>query len=181
MFPKSSVAFMILPAAQVTTQWPPSDSYTLSTTLSQNLAKFNELHHKSYFLLSAPILTDAEQKLLTVLQQRYMGCDMQFLPVHNATETVECMLSIAKVTSKPLSDVIKDRLAQVEEKMVSEEKLLQMLSALGLNKHCGVLMFDGCGSLAGVAKAACDSDELVEYGVKGDQARDLKTLFCTKH
>ena len=54
-------------------------------------------HYSQYILLVATILGSKELALVTALQREYLHHDVQFIPVHNITECVYSMISIAKV------------------------------------------------------------------------------------
>lgn len=156
IFPQSSIAFMVIPTSEVLTNWPPVEPCQIDQQLVQNLTKFSKLHYKSYVLLCAPLLGTSEQKVISALQQRFLTHSLHFLPVHNATECVECMTSIAKVTCKPLSSVIRERMDRVQEQLLSEETVLSIISQCGLSKHESLFLLDGCSSLACIARASLD-------------------------
>lgn len=171
IFPQSSVAFMVIPVAEALTQCPPKEISEIEKQLSQTLTKFSELHQRCYVLLCAPLLGKSEQQLLMLLQQRFLSRNLHFLPVHNANECTECMISIARVMCKPLCTVIQERMGNVQEQFLKEEKLLDVIQQIGAGEHESLLLLDGCGSLSNIAKSSvCD---LLECGLDTPSAQKL--------
>ena len=166
IFPQSAAAFMILPASDVLSHHTSrSCQPQIDPEVSLNLKKFDELRHKCYVFVSTPLIGESEQTVLSLLQEEFLSTDLHFLPVHNTTEYTECMLSISKVMCKPLSDVIRGRFERLRDQVCSEESILLILSELGIDERMGTYLLDGCGSLAGVARAT-RSGELIDYNVE---------------
>ena len=180
IFPQSSAAFMMLPISEALTEWPPKDHCTIAPTLAQRLSKFSELHHKCYVLLCAPMLGANEQKVLSALQQKYMCTDLNFLPAHNSKECVECMLSIVKVTCKPVSSVIRQRMQHVQDQLLSEEAVLSTIQLCGINRHASTVLLDGCGSLSRLAQASSNTAQLMECSLDSDTAQHVHRYFNSK-
>ena len=156
---------MILPASEVLCQVSHSSRPQINSEVVFNLKKFNELRHKCYVLVTAPLIGTSEQTILSLLQEEFLSTNLHFLPVHNATEIAECIVSITKVMCKPLSALIRARFEQTRDQLISEESVLLILSELGLDQTTGMYLLDGCGNLAGVARAV-SQEELIDYNVE---------------
>ncbi|KAL5489050.1 hypothetical protein EMCRGX_G018096 [Ephydatia muelleri] len=153
LFPQSSAAFMIIPVNDVLEKWPPEPPYRIDSELLANLERFSALHHKCYVLLCAPMYLSNEQTALMVLQQNYIVSSLRFLPVHNSTECIETMLTITKVTSKPLSSTVRERLLKLHEQLISEEVIRNVVEQLGIGMHESLVLMDGCGTLSCISRA----------------------------
>lgn len=153
LFPQSSVAFMIVPVNKTLTSWPPTDKPQLHEDLLKNFAEFTKLKHKCFVLLCSAVHGADEQQVLSLLQQHFLCDRLNFLPVHNSKECVECMINIAKVSCKPLSDVIRGRFERVQQQFLSEENIAAIVRGMAIEEaKCG-LVLDGCQGLSGMAKA----------------------------
>ena len=170
---------MILPAADTLASWPPKEHCSVDPTLAGRLAKFSELHHKCYVILTAPMLGSNEQKVMSLLQQQYMRHALGFLLAHNASECVDCMSSIVKVTSKAMVSVIRERMERVHRQLLSEEAVLTTIQLCGVNRHAGTVLLDGCGSLAGVARASFDIAQLTDCSIDSNTATLVKKYFSS--
>lgn len=124
------------------------------------------------------MLGSNEQRVLSTLQQKYMSCDLSFLPVHNSNECVECMLSIAKVACKSVSLAFRERMEQVQ-KLISEEAVLFSIQIAGVSRHVSTVLLDGCGSLAGIAHASRSFDQLLECSLDTRTARTVQKFFMS--
>ena len=180
IFPQSSVAFIIIPIAETLAEWPPKEHCCIDSLLNQRLHKFSELHHKCYVLLNAPMIGSNEQKVISALQQKYMNNDLSFLVMHNSNECVECMLSIVKVMCKEVSSMIRQRMERVQEQLLSEEAVLSMIQLCGVNRHASTVLLDGCGTLAWVAQASSNIEQLMEYSLDSDTAQCIHTYFSSQ-
>ena len=156
---------MILPASEVLCKDSHSSRPQINSEVAFSLKKFSELRHKCYVLITSPLIGTSEQTILSLLQEEFLSTNLHFLPVHNATEIAECIVSITKVMCKPVSDVIRARFEQTRDQLISEESILLILSELGLDRRTGTYLLDGCGDLAGVARAVSQG-ELIDYNVE---------------
>lgn len=163
LYPQSSVAFMILPTSSILTTWPPTEQSKLLPQLALNLDKFSKLHHRRYILVTSPLIGAHEQAVISLLQDRFLMTNMQFLPMHNSKECVSCMQNIAKLTCKPLSALVLSRMADLESQLVSEEGVMGILGGCGLSPRECVMLMDGCGGLSGLAQAS--KEELVDLNL----------------
>lgn len=109
-----------------------------------------------------------------------MSAALGFLVAHNSSECVECMSSIVKVASKAMSSVIRERMERVHRQLLSEEAVLTTIQLCGVNRHAGTVLLDGCGSLAGVARASSDMAQLMECSLDSNTAQLVKRYFSTK-
>ena len=109
-----------------------------------------------------------------------MRSALGFLVAHNSSECVECMSSIVKVTSKAMASVICERIERVHRRLLSEEAVLATTQLCGVNRHAGTVLLDGCGSLAGVAKASSDTAQLMECSLDSNTAKVVKRYFSSE-
>ena len=166
---------MMVPISEALTEWPPKDHCRVDHTLAHRLSKFSELHHKCYVLLVAPMLGANEQKVISALQQRYMSASLHFLPAHNSNECAECMLSIVKVTCKEVSHVIRERLEQVQQQLLSEDAIFSIIQQVDVSRHEGSVLMDGCGSLATIAQAS--THQLMECSLDSNAVNRVQNFF----
>ena len=144
---------MVIPISDVLEKWPPQPPHRIESDLLANLEKFATLHHKCYVLLCAPMFFNNEQATFMVLQQNYLASSLRFLPVHNSTECIETMLAITRVTSKPLSCTIRERLSRLQEQLLSEDAIINVVEQLGIGRHESLVLMDGCGTISRIATA----------------------------
>ncbi len=160
------------------TDWPPTEACQIDPAFDQRLLQFSKLHHKCYVLLCTPMLGINEQKVLSALQDHFLSCGLHFLPVHNASECVESMVTIAKVLCKPLSLVILERLERVQHQLVSEEKVVGIVEKIGLKEFETFLLMDGCGRLASIAQLSME--ELMDLSLDGPAAQKVLEFLHKK-
>uniref|UniRef100_A0A7M4FHR1 Chromosome 1 open reading frame 146 n=1 Tax=Crocodylus porosus TaxID=8502 RepID=A0A7M4FHR1_CROPO len=60
------------------------------------IEKFINIHRNSFLLLLAALHGPKEWNIMFRIQKRFLGSNLQIIPVHNASETVRLMLTIAK-------------------------------------------------------------------------------------
>ena len=123
------------------------------------------------------MLGEDEQRVASKLQQEYMAVSLGFLVAHNSSECVECMSSIVRVTSKATSSLIRERMGRVHRRLLSEEAVIGTLQLCGVSRHAGTVLLDGCGTLAGVARAADDTAQLTECSLDSSTAQHVKNYF----
>ena len=145
---------MIVPVNETLTSWPPGDQSQLHEDLLKNFSEFSKLKHKCFVLLCSAVYGTDETRVLSLLQQHYFSDRLNFLPVHNSKECTECMISIAKVSCKPLSDVIRERFERVQQQFLSEENVATIVCAMGIHEIKCSLLLDGCQGLSGMANAS---------------------------
>ena len=179
LFPQSSVAFMVVPVSETLSSWPPNDRPQLRENLLKNLTEFCKLKHKCFVLLCSAVYGTNEQKVLSLLQEQFFSEPLSFLPVHNSKECTECMISIAKVSCKPLSDVIRERFERVQQQFFTEESITAIVNGMGIEQaKCG-LVLDGCQGLSGLAKAS--QRDLQDFNVEPLVANSVWNLLHGKN
>lgn len=160
-------------------KWPPEPPYRIDSELLANLERFSALHHKCYVLLCAPMYLNNEQTALMVLQQHCLLSSLRFLPVHNSTECIETMLTITKVTSKPLSSTIRERLFKLREQLISEDAILNVVEQLGIGRHESMVLMDGCGTLSCISRAPLSA--MLDCSLDSATSEHLQKFFSPDH
>ncbi|XP_028396946.1 uncharacterized protein C1orf146-like [Dendronephthya gigantea] len=107
--------------------------------------------------------------------ERFFTFSLTYYPAHNFKECVSFMLNIAKVTSKPTSTLLKTRLGNLASSSSSEEVVLNILSAIGLNCHDCFVLHQGCQSLSNVARASIE--QLMDCSLDQETARKVYNFF----
>ncbi|XP_020917436.1 uncharacterized protein LOC110254739 [Exaiptasia diaphana] len=173
IFPLSSVAFFLLNSGKIIDS---TDGFkTINANLVERLEKFNQIHRHGYVIISLNTQPVQQFELLILLQERFSKVHLNFIPVSSSIESVQCMDNIAKVTCKPLIDVIKERLQKLQSSAISESVILQILSSLGLNMHDCSVLHDGCQSIANIAMAT--EEELMDYSLDHETAKKIVSFF----
>ena len=169
---------MILPTSSLLTRWPPTNQSRLCPQVSENLDRFSKLHHRRYVLVTAPLMGSHELAAFTLLQEKFLTDDMQFLPMHNSQECVSSMTTIARAMHKPVSALINSRMSTLlESQLVSEETVMSILSGCGLTPSECMMLMDGCGGLSGVAQAS--EQELVDLNLNRKTVKKIMDLMQT--
>ncbi|KAJ7365672.1 hypothetical protein OS493_002385 [Desmophyllum pertusum] len=136
IFPLSSVAFMVVPLDQVLKE--SQGQILMNQDIIERIQRLNQLHRRAYVILVAALMGPEEMQALTALQNRFLGTKSRFIPAHNAKECVDCMVTIAKVTCKPMAGVIQERMKKLQASTVSDNVVLCVLANIGLSNH-GIL------------------------------------------
>lgn len=168
---------MLLPTSSILTTWPPTEQSKIIPQLAENLKKFDKLHHRCYALVTSPLIGAHERATIGLLQDKFLTTDIQFLPMHNSRECVECMENIAKVTCKPLLEVVQRRMEALETQLGSEEGVMAVLSGFGFCEREMVMVMDGCGGLAGLARAS--EGDLRDLNLEHGTIRKIMDIFHT--
>ncbi|XP_034559507.1 uncharacterized protein C1orf146 homolog isoform X2 [Notolabrus celidotus] len=79
--------------------------------LTERINTFVKVHRNGFLLLYTPFNGQRELGILTAIQHRFFGSNLRILPVRNNAEIVKGMLTIAKATSKPHVDSIRNRMS----------------------------------------------------------------------
>ncbi|XP_010771071.1 uncharacterized protein C1orf146 homolog isoform X2 [Notothenia coriiceps] len=95
--------------------------------LIERIKTFVQVHRNSFLLLYAPFNGKKELEILSVLQDRFSGSNLRILPVRNNAEIVKGMLTIAKATSKPHVDSIRDRMSLARAHIIENSPVWEML------------------------------------------------------
>ncbi|XP_039983845.1 protein SPO16 homolog isoform X2 [Xiphias gladius] len=95
--------------------------------LIERIKKFTRVHRNSFLLLYAPFNGKRELEILSGIQCRFFGSNLRILPVRNNAEIVKGMLTIAKATSKPHVDSIRDRMSLAQAHIIESSRVWEML------------------------------------------------------
>ncbi|XP_072539098.1 protein SPO16 homolog [Salminus brasiliensis] len=128
VFPLSGTAFML-----ITPEEFPEKAET--TEFFNRIEKFVQVHRNSFLLLQSPVCGAREWEIVSAVQKRFFGSNLKVLPIHSNVDIVKAVLTIAKATSKPHVDSIRNRMAlaraQIIERSPVWEELDDMQVSLG--------------------------------------------------
>nr|XP_058954871.1 protein SPO16 homolog [Pocillopora verrucosa] len=173
IFPLSSVAFMIMPLDQVLTE--NQEKHLINEDTIERIHKLNQLHRKAYVILVAAFMGPEQIKAWTALQSRFLGTSSRFIPAHSAKECFECMMTISKVTSKPMVGVIQERMKRLQESTINDNIVLGALATIGLSNHECLVLQDGCKNVTGVSQAT--KEELLDCSLDQHTAQKIINFF----
>ncbi|XP_013395863.1 uncharacterized protein C1orf146 homolog [Lingula anatina] len=178
IFPKSGIAFLIVPLQEAVTVWPIQEKVHLDPELTQRLEKFLQVHAYCYVIATAPLHGKEELAVFSVLQQRFFG-QLHMIPAHSAEECVQNMLILAKMTCPPVSDLLPKRLQKMSATQLDVEEMVldQMVANQILNRQECLLVLDTMGSVGAIVGAS--RDQLLDCGL-GKQAVDRMIKFFDK-
>jgi len=97
------------------------------------IEKFINIHQKSFLVLSAALHGPGEWKLMFRIQQRFLGSNLQILPVHNTVNAINRMCTIAKTVSKPYTDSICYRMITTEAYISEQSPVWKTFQKLKLS------------------------------------------------
>ncbi|XP_054459320.1 protein SPO16 homolog isoform X1 [Anoplopoma fimbria] len=120
IFPLSGTAFLLVDPQDLLEHFEESG-------LIERIKTFVQVHRNSFLLLYAPFNGKKELEILSVIQHRFFGSNLRILPVRNNAELVKGMLTIAKATSKPHVDRIRDRMSLARAHVVESSPVWEML------------------------------------------------------
>ncbi|XP_054646174.1 protein SPO16 homolog [Dunckerocampus dactyliophorus] len=123
IFPLAGVAFMLVEPQDVPSNLEESG-------LIEQIKKFSQVHRNCFVLLYAPFNGKKEVDALSLIQQRFFGSTLRILPVRNSTEILKGILTIAKATSKPHVDRIRDRMTLARAHILERSPVWEMLRKL---------------------------------------------------
>ncbi|XP_030855802.1 uncharacterized protein LOC115929862 [Strongylocentrotus purpuratus] len=136
IFPLSSVAFLIVPIGKASLEWPPkSGRVQLDHEFTERAQKFVQIHRNSYMVLTSALHGPHEMAVIAAIQTRFIDHNLRILPVHNESECLQTILTIAQATCKPTCNILKSRLDAIVSRQNSEQMILNILSQLGLSHH----------------------------------------------
>ncbi|XP_078378539.1 protein SPO16 homolog [Oculina patagonica] len=173
IFPLSSVAFMIVPLDQVFKE--NDGQYSMNQDIIDRIQRLNQLHRRAFVILVAARMGPEEMQALVALQNRFLGANARFIPSHSAKECVDCMLTIAKVTCKPMAGVIQERMKKLQESTVSDNVVLRVLANIGLSNHECLVLQDGCKTVARVSQAT--EEDLMDCSLDHHTAQKIINFF----
>ncbi|XP_027044533.1 uncharacterized protein C1orf146-like isoform X2 [Pocillopora damicornis] len=160
IFPLSSVAFMIMPLDQVLTE--NQEKHLINEDTIERIHKLNQLHRKAYVILVAAFMGPEQIKAWTALQS-------------SAKECFECMMTISKVTSKPMVGVIQERMKRLQESTINDNIVLGALATIGLSNHECLVLQDGCKNVTRVSQAT--KEELLDCSLDQHTAQKIINFF----
>ncbi|XP_044056821.1 protein SPO16 homolog [Siniperca chuatsi] len=120
IFPLSGTAFLLVDPQDLSERFEESG-------LIERIKMFVQVHRNSFLLLHAPFNGKKEMEILSVIQRRFFGSNLRILPVRNNAEIVKGMLTIAKATSKPHVDSIRDRMSLARARIIESSPVWEML------------------------------------------------------
>ncbi|XP_036969810.1 uncharacterized protein C1orf146 homolog [Acanthopagrus latus] len=120
IFPLSGTAFLLVDPQDLPQRFEDSG-------LIERIKTFVQVHRNSFLLLFAPFNGKKELEILSVIQSRFFGSNLRILPVRNNTEIVKGLLTIAKATSKPHVDSIRDRMSLARAHVLESSPVWEML------------------------------------------------------
>uniref|UniRef100_A0A8D0E8I5 Chromosome 1 open reading frame 146 n=1 Tax=Salvator merianae TaxID=96440 RepID=A0A8D0E8I5_SALMN len=119
IFSLSGVAFLYVEAH--------GSVFTDRETFFDRIQKFIRIHRNGFLLLSAALHGPKEWDMMFIVQQRFLGSNLRIIPVHNTVEAVKLMLTIAKSTSKPYLDSIRNRMLLAKTQIVEQSPVWKVL------------------------------------------------------
>uniref|UniRef100_A0A8C2ZMH8 Chromosome 1 open reading frame 146 n=1 Tax=Cyclopterus lumpus TaxID=8103 RepID=A0A8C2ZMH8_CYCLU len=119
IFPLSGTAFLLVDPQDLLEHFEESG-------LIERIKKFVQVHRNSFLLLCAPFNGKRELEILSIIQHRFFGSNLKILPVRNNTELVKGMLTIAKATSKPHADSIRDRMSLARARVIKSSPVWEI-------------------------------------------------------
>nr|XP_046156415.1 protein SPO16 homolog [Oncorhynchus gorbuscha] len=125
VFPQSGIAFLIINPQELPENLEEAG-------LFDKIKKFVTVHRNSFLLLQAPFYGKKELGIMSVIQHRFLGSNLRVLPVRNNTEIVKGMLTIAKATSKPHVDSVRDRMSLARAHIIESSSVWEMLKDIKL-------------------------------------------------
>ncbi|XP_028300807.1 protein SPO16 homolog [Gouania willdenowi] len=123
IFPLSGTAFLLVKPEDLPEPVGQSE-------LTEKIEKFVQIHRNSFVLLHSPFNGKKELETLALIQRRFFGSNLRVLPVRNTAEMVTGMLMIAKATSRPHVDNIRERMALARAHVMEGSPVWEMLRDL---------------------------------------------------
>ncbi|XP_074523786.1 protein SPO16 homolog [Halichoeres trimaculatus] len=120
IFPLSGIAFLLVDPQDLPERFEESG-------LTERINTFVQVHRNSFLLFLAPFNGQKELGILTGIQHRFLGSNLRILPVRNNAEIVKGMLTIAKATSKPHVDSIRNRMSLAQARIIESSPVWEML------------------------------------------------------
>ncbi|XP_017289207.1 uncharacterized protein C1orf146 homolog isoform X1 [Kryptolebias marmoratus] len=122
IYPLSGTAFLLVEPQDLGASEQPR--------LIEHIKKFVQVHRNCFLLLYAPFNGEKELQTLALIQSRFFGSNLKILPVRNVAELVKGMLTVAKATSKPHVDGIRQRMSLVRAHIIENSGVLEMLRGI---------------------------------------------------
>ncbi|XP_062853314.1 protein SPO16 homolog isoform X2 [Trichomycterus rosablanca] len=123
VFPLSGTAFMLITPEQFPEK-------TESAEFFERIEKFVQVHRNSFILLQSPVFGTEEWEFVSTLQNRFFGSNVKVLPIHSNGDAVRSMLTIAKATSKPHVDSVRDRMNLARARIIKRSPVWDLLQSV---------------------------------------------------
>ncbi|XP_077054963.1 protein SPO16 homolog isoform X1 [Siphateles boraxobius] len=123
VFPLSGTAFLLVTLEDFSAKLE-------NTELFERIEKFMEVHRNSFLLLQAPVYGKREWDIFSSVQNRFLGCNLRVMPVHSTADVVKGMLIIAKATSKPNVENLRDQMSLACTHIVDHSSVWGMLQEI---------------------------------------------------
>ncbi|KAM7447976.1 hypothetical protein ABFA07_003884 [Porites harrisoni] len=173
IFPLSSVAFMVISLDHALKE--NKGQTVVSRDIVERVQRLNQVHQRAYVILMAALMGPKEMQSLTALQSRFLGTKANFIPAHSAKECVDFMVTIAKVTCKPIAGLIQERMKRLQESTVSDNVVLHALGNIGLGNHECLVLQDGLKTVSRVSQAT--EEELIDCSLDHQTAQKVINFF----
>ncbi|XP_068749810.1 protein SPO16 homolog [Montipora capricornis] len=173
IFPLSSVAFMIIELDKVLNSDQGESS--VNPYIFDRIQRLNQLHRRAYVFLFAPQMEPKEMHALAALQRRFLGAKARFLPVHNVKACVDCMITLAKATCKPMTESIQERVKALQDSSVSDSIVLRIFASIGLSSHECLVLQHGLKTISRVSQAT--EEELMDCSLDHETAQKVINFF----
>ncbi|KAK7144718.1 hypothetical protein R3I94_010968 [Phoxinus phoxinus] len=123
VFPLSGTAFLLVTLEEFSAKLE-------NTELFERIEKFMEVHRNSFLLLQAPVYGKREWDIFSSVQNRFLGCNLRVMPVHSTADVVKGMLIIAKATSKPNVENLREQMSLACAHIVDHSPVWGMLQEI---------------------------------------------------
>ncbi|XP_041461010.1 uncharacterized protein LOC121412168 [Lytechinus variegatus] len=116
-----------------------------------------------------------EMAIISAIQTRFIDHNLRILPVHNDSECLQTILTIAQATCTPTCNILRSRLDAILSRQNSAQMILNILSQLGLNHHQCMVLQQGCGNLSSVATAS--RQQLMDCSLDPETVNEIIAYF----
>ncbi|KAA0712881.1 hypothetical protein E1301_Tti005038 [Triplophysa tibetana] len=123
VFPTSGTAFLLVTPEEFPTKLENGEVF-------ERVEKFMQVHRNSFLLLQAPVYGIREWEILSSVQNRFLGCNLRVLPVHNTSDLVKGMLVIAEATGKPRVENLRGQMVLACAHIIDHSPVWQMLKEM---------------------------------------------------
>ncbi|MED6256700.1 hypothetical protein ATANTOWER_003642 [Ataeniobius toweri] len=120
IFPLSGTAFLLVDPQDLPEPLEESG-------LIERIEKFVQVHRNCFVLVYTPFNGKKELQVLTLIQHRFFGTNLKILPVRNGAQIAKGMLTVAKATSKPHTDKIRERMSLAQAHIIETSPVWEML------------------------------------------------------
>ncbi|CAN0022065.1 unnamed protein product [Lampetra planeri] len=124
IFPRSGVAFKLVTVEEM--------SEGMKSPVLLEIEKFSSVHRNSFLLLIASFHGQKEMQSMHHLQLRFLTTNLKIMPVHNIKEVMSVMSTITKMMSKPVADIMKQKMAMVSAMVVNKSPVWHLLQHINI-------------------------------------------------